>query len=265
MKQNIKILIVEDIEATALYIKSSLENRLDLVEKPKIATTLDDAYELIKNNSFDIVLFDIRFPEGNSFDLLQKLKSNNLINFEIIFITGEGDKEYVLNAIKYSAIDFLYKPLDIDELIEAIEKATKRLINSNYNQKVGVLLSMLNKGFEQNIEKVAFHVAQGGVEFVEVKKVIYLQADGVVTKVFIDDSNNPDKYITAHRNLGYYKNMLVNDFNFLILSNSLLLNPQYIKRFVPKELAITLSNGKVLFASRRYGKSLKEKFVSTKK
>lgn len=265
MKKNIKILIVEDLKATALYIKSSIENRFDLLEEPKIATSLDDAYELIKNNSFDIVLLDIHFPEGNSFDLLKKLKSDDLINFEIIFVTGEGDKEYTLKAIKYSAIDFLYKPLDIEELIEAIDKATTRLIKSNYNQQVGVLLSMLNKGLEQNIEKVAFHIANGGVEFVEVKKIIYLQADGVVTKVFIDDNNDPDKNFTAHRNIGYYKDMLVSDFNFLILSNSLLLNPQYIKRFVPKELAITLSNGKVLFASRRYGKSLKEKFVSSRK
>lgn len=112
MSEKYKALIVEDVKDTSEYIKNRIEKLCPKTGEIAQVYNLTDAYEILKTQNFHILFLYIQMPDGTSFDLLKRLSEENHINFEIIFITGESAKEYTLSAIKYSALDFLYKLLD---------------------------------------------------------------------------------------------------------------------------------------------------------
>jgi two-component system LytT family response regulator len=249
-----KALIVEDVKDTADYILSRIRKLCPEIKEIAMAHTLQDAQNQLINNDFSIVFMDIQMPEGTSFDLLKQLTNESNIDFEIIFITGESAKEYTLKAIKYSAIDFLYKPLDDSELVLAVRKAIDKLSHKNYNKQVEILLEHIASRDTPTSSKIAFHLRNGIVELIDIPQIIYLQADSVVTYVYLTN----DRKLTANRNLGFYKELLISDFNFKQISNSLLVNNDFIKQYNHHELTLTLTDGSHLYASKRFGKILKD-------
>ncbi|MCC7520511.1 MAG: response regulator transcription factor [Flavobacteriaceae bacterium] len=261
MSSKYKALIVEDVKTTSDYI-------LDRIEKlcPDIGF-IDQVYDLeeaalaLKKQTYDIVFLDIQMPTGTSFDLLKQLSEEGHINFEIIFITGESAKEYTLSAIKYSALDFLYKPLDDSELIQAVHKASEKLRNQNYNRQVQILLEHIGNNEQVKSHKIAFYLHNGIVELVDIHDIVYLKADGVISYIYLENG----KQLTTNKNLGYYKDMLVLDYDFKQISNSLLVNTLFIKRYNHHELLVSLTNGEHLYASKRFGKELKDSLESKKK
>ncbi|MBN2597273.1 MAG: response regulator transcription factor [Marinifilaceae bacterium] len=257
MQEVYTALVVEDVEDTSNYIKQRIEKLCPLIRDIQQAFSIDDAYEKIKAKHFDIIFLDIQLPKGTGFDLLRMLSDEGKIDFEIIFITGESAKEFTLRAIKYSALDFLYKPLDDTDLILAVNKATEKLRSQYFNRQISLLLDRVGDSNINKTNKIALHLHNGIVEFVTVDEIKYLEADGVIAYVFLKNGNR----LTTTRNLGYYKEMLMIDYNFYPISNSLLVNQDYILRYNHKELQLTLNDGTVLFASKRFGKSFKDTFT----
>ncbi|MCU4175234.1 LytR/AlgR family response regulator transcription factor [Carboxylicivirga sp. N1Y90] len=260
MLQNIQALIVEDIQDTSDYIKQRIKQLFPQVYPIHQAYDIDEAYELIKLNDIQLVFLDIQLATGTGFDLLQKLSNENRIDFEIIFITGESAKEYTLRAIKFSAIDYLYKPLDDTDLTLAVNKALGKITNKNFNQQIKLLLERVGGDAQLPSNKMAFHLHSGVIEFVNISDVVYLKADGVVSYVYLKDNTK----LTATRNIGFYKDMLVAECHFHPISNSLLVNQDYIKKYNHRELTVELENGTVLYASKRFGKDFKDQFANKK-
>lgn len=261
MSEKYTALIVEDVKDTSNYIVSRIQKLCPEIGTTQQAFDLDEAYNYLKNNRFDIVFLDIQMPTGTSFDLLKQLSEEEMINFEIIFITGESSKEYTLSAIKYSALDFLYKPLDDSELILAVHKASEKLHNQNYNRQVQILLEHIANNEQTKSRKIAFYLHNGIVELVDINDIIYLKADGVISYIYLENG----KHLTTNKNLGYYKDMLILDYDFKQISNSLVVNKQYIKRYNHHELLVSLSNGEHLYASKRFGKELKDSLEINKR
>jgi len=203
--------------------------------------------------NYDIVFLDIQLPKGTGFDLLNKLSEEKKIDFEIIFITGESEKEYTLRAIKYSALDFLYKPLDDSELVFAVNKAVSKLNSNYYNRQIELLLDRVGHNNYSKTDKIAFHLHNGVIELINIKEIKYLQAEGVISYMFLENG----KKLTVTKNLGYYKEMLISDYNFYLISNSLLVNMEFIHRYNHSQLLLTLKDGTKLFASKRYGKDFR--------
>lgn len=253
-------LIVEDVKDTSDYIKSRLTQLCPAIDVIDQSFDLAAAYQTIISNAYDILFLDIQMPTGTSFDLLRKLSEEDKINFEIIFITGESTKEYTLSAIKYSALDYLYKPLDDSELVQAVNKATERINRKNYNMQVQVLLEHFAGTEQMKSKKIAFHLQRGIIEMLHIDDIMYLQADGVVSVIHLSNG----KQLIANKNLGFYKDLLTIDFDFKQLSNATLVNTQYIQRYYHNELTLTLTDGTKLYASRRYGKSLRESLEKNK-
>jgi two-component system LytT family response regulator len=257
MQEVYKALVVEDVEDTSNYIRQRIEKLCPTIGIIQQAFSIDEAYDKIKSNHFDIIFLDIQLPKGTGFDLLRRLSDQGKIDFEIIFITGESAKEFTLRAIKYSALDFLYKPLDDTDLITAVNKATDKLKSQHFNRQIKLLLDRVGTNDLNKTSKIALHLHNGIVEFVNVEEIKYLEADGVVAYVYLKSGDR----LTTTRNLGYYKEMLMMDYNFYPISNSLLVNQEYILRYNHKELMLTLIDGTVLFASKRFGKSFKDNFT----
>ncbi len=260
MDDKFKALIVEDIADTSEYIKQRILKLCPTIHNPDQAFNLDEAFEKITSNNYDIIFLDIQLPKGTGFDLLNKLSAKGKIDFEIIFITGESEKVHTLRAIKYSAIDFLYKPLDDTELVVAVNKAIEKLKNTYFNKQIKLLLDRVGHEKVSETNKIAFHLHNGVIEFVNVKEIKYLQADGVISYIFLENGEK----LTITKNLGYYKDMLIADYNFHLISNSLLVNHEFIHRYNHHELLLTLKDGSKLYASKRFGKEFKNSLQQNK-
>ena len=247
-------LIVEDVKETSDYICRRVSLLCPSIKKIDQALTLSEAEDLIESNRYDIVFLDIRLQAGTSFDLLKRLSDKGVINFEIIFITGESDKEHILRAIKYSAIDFLYKPLDDGELVMAVNRALDKRESQDLNNQVKLLLQRMDERSTVKPDKITVHLHSGILQMISVNELKYIEADGVVSKVHLKSGET----ITVNRNLGYYKDLLILEHDFVPLSNSILLNREYIKRYNHQTLKITLTDNTELPVSRRRGKELKE-------
>ena len=247
-------LIVEDVKETSDYICRRVSLLCPSIKKIDQALTLSEAEDLIESNRYDIVFLDIRMQAGTSFDLLKRLSDKGVINFEIIFITGESDKEHILRAIKYSAIDFLYKPLDDGELVMAVNRALDKRESQDLNNQVKLLLQRMDERSTVKPDKITVHLHSGILQMISVDDLKYIEADGVVSKVHLKNGET----ITVNRNLGYYKDLLILEHDFVPLSNSILLNREYIKRYNHQTLKITLTDNTELPVSRRRGKELKE-------
>ncbi len=253
-------LIVEDVKETSDYIYQRISLLCPSIKKIDQALTLSEAENLIKKNRYDIVFLDIRMQAGTSFDLLKRLSDKGDINFEIIFITGESDKEHILRAIKYSAIDFLYKPLDDSELVVAVNRALDKCKSQDLNHQVKLLLQRMDERSMAKPDKIAFHLHSGILQMIPVDELQYIEADGVVSKVHLRSGET----ITVNRNLGYYKELLIFEHNFIPLSNSIVLNREYIKRYNHQALKVTLTDDTELPVSRRRAKELKESLSERK-
>ena len=247
-------LIVEDVKETSDYICRRVSLLCPSIKKIDQALTLSEAEDLIESNRYDIVFLDIRMQAGTSFDLLKRLSDKGVINFEIIFITGESDKEHILRAIKYSAIDFLYKPLDDGELVMAVNRALDKRESQDLNNQVKLLLQRMDERSTVKPDKITVHLHSGILQMISVNELKYIEADGVVSKVHLKNGET----ITVNRNLGYYKDLLILEHDFVPLSNSILLNREYIKRYNHQTLKITLTDNTELPVSRRRGKELME-------
>jgi two-component system LytT family response regulator len=247
-------LIVEDVKETADYIYQRVSTLCPAIAKIDQALTLSEAEEFIESNRYDIVFLDIQMQTGTSFDLLKQLSDKGGIDFEIIFITGESDKEHVLRAIKFSAIDFLYKPLDDGELVVAVNRALNNRESQNLNRQIKLLLQRIDERPVVKPGKIAFHLHSGILQMIPVDELKYMEADGVVSIVHLKSGET----ITVNRNLGYYKDLLILEHDFIPLSNRTLLNREYVKRYNHQTLKITLTDNSELPVSRRRGKELKE-------
>lgn len=250
-----KALIVEDIIATSNLIKSRIKAVHPAMLILDQAFELEKAYQLITKNTYDLVFLDIQMPKGTTFDLLKKLASKAEIDFEIIFITGQKESEFIMNAIKFSAIDYLYKPLEDSALRLAIDKAKQKIEKRKYNSQIELLLELIDPTVLQSKNRIAIHLSKGNIKFFNIEDIAYLSADGVVTKLVMMDNIEH----TATKNLGYYKSFLIAQFDFQPISHSTLVNMNQVESYAHSNLTVSLKNGTLLKASRRGGKEFKAK------
>jgi two-component system LytT family response regulator len=250
-----KALIVEDIIKTSNLIKNrvyAVSDQFSIIDQ---AYTLQQAQEFIHKNIYDIVFWDVNMPGGTSFDLLKILARENTITFENIFITGEKESEFIINALKFSAIDYLYKPVDDISLKEAVEKAIEKKSKTKDNEQIEMLLKRLSS---QNIadenKKVAFNLIKGNTVFIALDEISYLEADGVVTNIILNDNT----ILHANKNLGFYKSFLMEDDNYFLISHSILANVKEVYTYDAKNLQVTFKNKNKATVSRRRAKEFKE-------
>ncbi len=247
-----KVLIVEDIIVTANLIKNRLETLISKITLINQAFTLEEAEIRILSGNYDIVFWDVNMPKGTSFDLLKKLSSDNKITFESIFITGEKESTYVINALKFSAIDYLYKPLDDDELVSATNKAIEQRLKSKDSQRIDFLLKMLSSSNTES-QKVAFNLLKGTTVFIELDQIVMLEADGVITNIHLIDKS----ILHASKNLGYYKSFLLEKDNFFQVSHAVISNVKEVSAFDNKSLILKFKNETFTTVSRRRAKDFK--------
>ncbi len=139
------------------------------------ADSVQSGFELIRDKTPDLVLLDITLNDGTGFDLLQKFEK---IFFKVIFITAH--EEYALKAFKFSALDYILKPLTAGELLRAIEKANESKQHEETELKISTFLSNLDK-----IKKIVLRTTES-IHIVHLKNIIRCEADVNYTTFYID-------------------------------------------------------------------------------
>ncbi len=209
------------------------------IEIMDTAKNVSEAYEKIITLKPQLVFLDISLLDENAFDLLAKF---NEINFEIIFITAYND--YAIKAIKFSAIDYLLKPINIEQLVNAVSKAIKRM-----NEK-----STLNhfKYFAENlkqkdqINKIALPTLEGYI-FVETNHIVRCLASGSYTEFFFTNR----KPILVSKGLKEYEELLEGS-HFIRVHHSHLINLQHVSEYHKgKSSYITMSDSSSVEVSVR--------------
>lgn len=248
----INAIIIEDVPATRATIKSLLVQDFKQIRVIGEAGTVHEGYSIIKELQPDLVFMDIQLEVGTSFDILTQLQAEDALDFGIVFFTAYRTYENATKAIKYSALDFINKPIDTQKLQLAIQRAEERLNQVDYKHQVDLLLETLGNKTNKS-QRIAIHLVRGVIEFVDISSIMYLKADGSMTKVFLENGQQ----LHAAKNLGNYGNLLKRDYAFYSISNSIIVNLAFVKRYTHRELTVELQNGVKLLASRRGGQDFK--------
>jgi two-component system LytT family response regulator len=233
-----RAIIVDDELKSCESLKVILNEFCSNVRVVQMVHTVKDALTAIQNCEPDVVFLDIHLNSETGFDLLERIDE---INFDIIFITAFP--EHALKAIKYSAIDYLLKPINIDDLKAAIDKLKKAQPENNIRKKVNLLIQSLNRN-KQN--RLAVPVADG-ITFLSIDEIIYCEGSSNYTNFCLQ---NGKKYLVA-KTLKEYEEMLSNH-NFLRIHNSYLVNVNEIRKYFKGDGGyVLMSNDDKLDVSKR--------------
>lgn len=188
----------------------------------------------------DIVFLDIEMPHMNGFTMLQQLTERK---FELIFTTAFN--QYAINAIRYSALDYLVKPIDVQELIAAVEKATQKRNTADTSRQMEILAGYLLQQ-KTGPDKIAVSVSTG-LEIIKVADIIYLEATGNYTHIYLKE----EKPLLASRTLKDFEDILPPS-HFCRIHNAILVNVSYVKKYHRGDNGqVLLSNGVLLDVARR--------------
>lgn len=219
----IKAIIVDDELGARESLSKMLEKNCKQIEVVAKVDSMLAAFEAITNKEPDLVFLDIEMPNGNAFDLLEKFKN---INFNIIFTTAYD--HYAIKAIKFSAVDYILKPIDPEELVTAVKRFEDQIgKQTTLDKQFKTLLSNVRP--ENKLKKVGIPDGDGLI-FINLSDIIRCDSDGNYT-FFILTSG---KKIIASRTLGEYEQMFADD-NFFRIHRSHLINLEHVKKYIKGE------------------------------
>ncbi|HWB94670.1 MAG TPA: LytTR family DNA-binding domain-containing protein [Puia sp.] len=234
----INTIIIEDEEKSIYVLRELLRRSAPDIEVTGIAGHIEKAVRLIEDSAPQLVFLDIRIGDGLGFEVLRRLQKRD---FELICLTAYDT--YALEAFRYSAIDYLLKPVGIQELGEALERVRARLTHRNTYSAIGALLHNLS-GHSNKI--IAVPTSQG-FDFIDPETIVWCQANGGQTIIHVTDGSNH----TASRNIGFYEELLCTG-NFFRIHHNAIVNLNQVKSYVKgKGGYLILSNGAELEVSLR--------------
>lgn len=217
----IRSIIIDDEPKNLKILASMLEEFCPDVEIVGKVEKHEQAINMINQQKPELVFLDIAMPGGTAFDLLDKLQS---VEFEIIFVTAFDN--YTLTAFKYSAVDYLLKPVKIEELQSAVARAIERKqLKQNNLHRLGILLNNLNKQQGAPVHKIAFPSPQGLV-FLPITEIIRCEASGPYTHIFTMEN----KKLVVSRRLNEYEELLPSS-NFFRIHHSHIVNLQHVTKY----------------------------------
>ena len=243
----IQAVVIEDEEYSRTMLLRLLHEHCSQIHVVAEADSVETGLTAIIEKRPQLVFLDIELQSETAFEILERLPE---INFELIFTTAFD--HYALKAIKFCAIDYLLKPIDLNELLIAVAKAEKRLNHEHLNRNLEALLNNLKTG-SQNNHRIALSTLEG-LLFVKVSDIIYCESSGPYTQFFLKQS---EKILTS-KHLKEYEDLL-RGYNFFRIHKSYLVNLHEIKKYVRGEGGqLIMSNGAALAVS----KQRKEEFMT---
>ncbi|TKC12906.1 response regulator transcription factor [Pedobacter polaris] len=233
---------------------SNLENLRTLLEKhcPQVtimatAQNVSDAVGAIEKHQPHLVFLDIQMGEQTGFEVLKLLPKRN---FEVIFVTAYD--HYGIQAVKFAALDYLLKPIDIEELITAVNKVEYKLTTQIQNLQLDFLLQQLKKP-EKDVSTIALPM-QNEIRYIPLVEIIRCEADNSYTYFFLANSEK----IVVSKSLKEYADLLRPN-GFLRTHQSHLVNPKYVKSWLKEDGGILLlTSGQKIPVSKANKETVKQ-------
>lgn len=248
----LKAIIVDDEQKSRENLKILLQDFCQNVEVLGMGKSVAEGLELIETLRPDILFLDIQMQRETGFDLLNKLPQ---INFEVVFTTAHS--EYAIEAIKFSAIDYLLKPIDITDLQKAVQKVASRVHRSSFKEQFEVLLQNFRNDSSEGY-KIALPTSDGLI-FISFRDIVFCEAMSNYTQFHMKDGK---KHLVS-RTLKEYESMLAN-YHFFRIHNSYLINVREIRRYIKGDGGqVLMSNDVALDVSKRRKDAFLSKISAT--
>jgi len=241
----IPTIIVDDENRSRKLLERLINNYCKDCSIVGNAASVKEAKKLIDNKKPALVFLDIEMPHGNGFDLLQ---SFDQINFEVIFVTGFA--HYAIHAIKSNALDYLLKPIDVDELKLAVEKAKQKIFAKNESNNLKEIL-VKKREQEDNNSKILIPNREGR-QVIAIDSIVRCTAEGIYTWFYI----NGQEKILSTRNLGEYEKILPDvhqstKSKFFRVHHKELINLNYIKQYNKKSKTLEMLDESIVPLAQR--------------
>lgn len=233
----LRIIIIEDEKNAVITLQSYINKYTSEVSVVGIANNKKEGIELINKETFDVLLLDINLGDGTGFEVLESIQDKN---FGVIFTTAYD--EYAIKAFKYSAIDYLLKPINPQEFVDAIERYKKNFINIS-RQQLDIATSYTDVAKNNKIVVNSTNE----IHFIELDEILHLQSDKNYTDIYLKDQQR----ITSTKTLKFYEQLLPSD-KFLRIHQKHLVNLQCIKKYLKEDGGyVLLTDNSKLEVSRR--------------
>ncbi len=216
-----KVIIVDDESKARDALKKILKEQFPEIDIIASAGTVETGVEAIRKDPPDLLLLDVELPDGTGFDLLRRIAP---AQFKVIFITGH--QEYAIEAIKFSALDYILKPFDSSELQYAVEKAREAIDHEGQH----IQLQTLDENLQQKkrLRRIILPTSDN-LHVVEVAEIIRAEADSNYTTFRLAGG----KKIMVSRTMKEYDEMLAGS-GMIRVHQSHLVNMIHINRFVKR-------------------------------
>ncbi|MCX6328632.1 MAG: LytTR family DNA-binding domain-containing protein [Bacteroidia bacterium] len=223
MTKKLKTIIVDDEPNAVDFISSIIGEYCPDLEVVGKAYNVSEGIQKIQETKPDLVFLDVEMPNGTGFDLLAHFPEKD---FDVVFITAFN--HYAIKAIKFSAVDYILKPINITEFIEAVKSVIRKRSTSNIHSNEGfkALMENLKSAYPS---RLAIPTADG-MEYLNPKEIIRIEADRSYSWFYLTGNRK----ILVSRHLKEFQDLL-GDRYFFRSHNSFLINLKYVKKYVRKE------------------------------
>lgn len=215
----IQTVLIDDEVDSIRVLQRLLETYCPNVNVIGTASGVDTGVELIRETKPDLVLLDIEMSQGNAFDLLNQLMP---LSFQVIFVTAFDN--YAIRAFKYSAVDYLLKPVDIDDLRGAVARVRERPETHDLAEQMKILLN--NVGMLHLTQQKMAIPTITGLNFVPVQDILRFEAKGNYTVIYLSSGET----VMATRTIRDYEEVLPENI-FCRIHNSHIINLSHIEKY----------------------------------
>ena len=234
----LRAILIDDDQSNLSALSEKLLKHCPHVQVIGRCDNGEDGINAIDSEKPDVVFLDIEMPVMNGFVMLQQLKYRN---FELVFVTAYD--HYAIKAIKYSALDYLVKPVEIDDLKAAVTKAEANKNNRNSQLQMELLLEHLNN---KQPKRITIPTSDG-LRFINIEDIVYLEASNNYTNIYL----STDQKLLVSRTLKDFEDILPSD-TFLRIHHSTVINKYYVEKYIRGDGGqVVMRHGKVLDVSKR--------------
>lgn len=249
----IKTLIIEDEQKSRDVLIKIIEKGCPELKVVGNASSVTEGVELIKSLKPDLVFLDITMPDGSGFDLLEQVSDQK---FDLIFATASNS--HAIRAFKYSACDYLLKPIDIEELRNAVLRVVKRKSETPDMGNLNFLIQQLKRS-DDNYQKITLPTGNA-YEIINLKDIIRCEADGSYTYFYLTDKRK----LMVSASLKHYEELLPEQ-DFIRVHHHNLINMNHVVRFLKEDGGYAvMSDASKIEISRRKKDQFMERLKSFK-